>query len=55
MQQAQQIIMQLQEQVKQLGGQVQQQQSVIVQTQTARQVEKEVNKQKEQLGFGGLL
>ena len=55
MQQAQQIIMQLQEQIKQLGGQVQQQQSVIVQTQTARQVEKEVNKQKEQLGFGGLL
>ena len=50
LQQAQGYIEQLQQQIQQLGGQVQQQQSQIVQVQTARQVEKEVNKQKEQMG-----
>lgn len=55
MMQMQQYAQQLEEQVKQLGGQIQQQQSQIIQVQTAREVEKNVNKQKEQLGFGGLL
>ena len=46
LQQAQGYIQQLQEQIKQLGGQIAQKDSIIVQTQTARAVEKEVNKAK---------
>lgn len=46
LQQAQGYIQQLQQQIQQLGGQIAQKDSIIVQTQTARAVEKEVNKAK---------
>ena len=51
LQQAQGYIEQLQQQIQQLGGQVQQQQSQIVQVQTARAVDKEVSKAKENMGL----
>ena len=49
LQQSQQVIEQLQQQVQALGGQVQQQQSQLVQTQVARAVDKEVSKVKDKL------
>jgi len=51
LQQAQGYIEQLHNQIKQLGGQINQQQSQIVQTQTARAVDKEVAKAKEDMGL----
>lgn len=51
LQQAQGYIEQLHNQIKQLGGQINQQQSQIVQTQTARAVDKEVTKAKENMGL----
>lgn len=49
LQQAQQAIEQLQAQIQQLGGVIDQQQNNLVQTQTARAVDKEVSKAKEKL------
>lgn len=51
LQQAQQYIEQLTQQIQQLGGQVSQQQNTIVQVQTARAVDKEVSKQKSNMGL----
>jgi hypothetical protein len=51
LQQAQGYIEQLSDQIKQLGGQVSQQQNTIVQVQTARAVESEVNKKKNEMGI----
>lgn len=51
LQQAQAQIDQLVEQIQQMGGVVKQQQNQIVQVQTAREVEKEVNKQKGAMGL----
>ena len=54
LQQAQQQIEQLQQALQQAGGQAAQMQNQIVQERTARQVEKEVNKQREKGGMDGL-
>jgi len=53
LQQAQQQMEQMAKQIEALGGQIAQKDSVIIQTQTARAVDKEVNKVKTQMG--GLL
>ena len=49
LQQASQVIEQLQAQIQQLGGTINQKDSQIIQTQTARAVDKEVSKAKEQI------
>jgi len=51
LQQAQQQMEQMAEQIKQLGGQVKTQQNQIVQVQTAREVDKEVNNAKNEMGM----
>ena len=49
LQQAQQVIEQLQQQLQQAGGMLQQKDSQITQVQSARAVDKEVSKAKEKL------
>lgn len=51
LQQAQQQMEAMAKQIEKLGGVVNQQQSQIIQTETARQVEKEVNKNKDKMGI----
>lgn len=51
LQQAEQMIMQQQEQIKQLGGHIKVQQNNLIQTDAARKVEKEVNKQLKEYGM----